>query len=56
MREDIIEPVFLNIPISVNYRRIKAGIDIALALLARDWRGFGSGTELSNGVITWQKK
>lgn len=40
------------IPISVNYRRISSEIDIATALLARDWRGFGSSTEMSNGVIT----
>ena len=53
VREDTTEPESLNIPISFNYRKITKVIDTALALLARDWRGPGTGTEMSNGVIRW---
>ena len=54
VNEDITEPELL--PISVNYRKISSVIDIALTCMARDWRGFGSSSEMSNGVLTWQKE
>lgn len=29
--------------------------DIARTLMARDYKGFGTGTETQNGVIEWMK-
>lgn len=52
--EDTIGQV-LQFPISVNYRKITSIIDIALTCMARDYKGFGSGHEMSNGVLVWQK-
>ena len=28
-------------------------LDIALSVMARDYKGFGSSHELSNGVVEW---
>lgn len=36
----------------MNFSRIDGSIDIARAMQARDWKGFGTGFQLQNGVIT----
>lgn len=36
----------------MNFNRIDGDIDIARAMQARDWKGFGTGFQLQNGVIT----
>lgn len=35
----------------MNFSRIDGSIDIARAMQARDWKGFGTGFQLQNGVI-----
>lgn len=36
----------------MNFNRIEGSIDVARAMQARDWKGFGTGFQLQNGVIT----
>lgn len=36
----------------MNFNRIDGSIDVARAMQARDWKGFGTGFQLQNGVIT----
>jgi hypothetical protein len=36
----------------MNFSRINGSIDVARAMQARDWKGFGTGFQLQNGVIT----
>lgn len=36
----------------MNFNRIDSSIDVARAMQARDWKGFGTGFQLQNGVIT----
>ena len=41
----------------LNYRYIeKRNVQIARTILARDYKGFGSSSETSNGVIEWKRK
>ena len=45
------EPGFLN------YNRIeKTNVDIARAICSRDYKGFGTGFEVQNGVVEWKKR
>ena len=37
--------------VSINYKHIGNELDQAVTLLARDYKGFSSGRELSNGVV-----
>ena len=41
----------------LNYRRIeKMGVENAQTIMARDYKGFGTGHETQNGVIEWRKE
>ena len=42
-------------PIDFNMRIFGGSIEYAHSLLARDWRGPGTGSELSNGVLVNDK-
>ena len=35
----------------MNNKRIEGDIDVARAMQARDWKGFGTGFQLQNGVM-----
>lgn len=37
----------------MNTKKIGRPLDVALTLLARDCKGFGSSNTLSNGVVEW---
>jgi hypothetical protein len=40
----------------LNYKRIaKRNVEVATTLFARDYKGFGTGFNVMNGVIEWQK-
>lgn len=40
------------VPVYANYRKIDGiNVDVARTLLSRDYKGFGTGSETSNGVL-----
>ena len=52
----VVEKVQTNRACLMNRKRIeKVNNDVAKTLMARDYKGFGSGFEVQNGVIEWQK-
>lgn len=38
----------------MNLKTIEKQTDKAKTLTARDWKGFGAGHQLQNGVISWK--
>ena len=43
-------------PVEVNYREIGNPLQEAKTIMARDHKGFGTGSEKQNGVIEWSEK
>lgn len=45
------------VPAYLNYKRIeKTDVAVAQTIMARDYKGFGTGNETQNGVIEWERK
>ena len=45
------------VPAYLNYKRIgKMDVAEAQTIMARDYKGFGTGNETQNGVIEWERK
>lgn len=40
----------------MNYHEIRQMVDIAKTVMARDYKGFSSGFDSTNGVIEWTSK
>ena len=40
----------------LNYHEIRKIVDIAKTIMARDYKGFSSGFDSTNGVIEWTEK
>ena len=39
----------------LNMKRLDKQSDVACTLNARDWKGFGTGFNVMNGVVEWKK-
>ncbi len=40
----------------VNYYEVRQIVDMAKTIMARDYKGFSSGFDSTNGVIEWKTK
>jgi len=40
----------------MNYHEVRKIVDIAKTVMARDFKGFSSGFDSTNGVIEWREK
>ena len=40
----------------MNYHEVRQIVDIAKTIMARDYKGFSSGFDSTNGVIEWKEK
>lgn len=40
----------------VNYHEVRQIVDIAKTIMARDYKGFSSGFDSTNGVIEWKEQ
>ena len=43
----------MNVPIKCNLKHAEWGGQTAMCLQARDYKGFGTGTQLQNGVLVY---
>ena len=40
----------------MNYHEVRQIVDIAKTVMARDYKGFSSGFDSTNGVVEWREK
>ena len=42
--------------VRMNYERVDGRTDVAKTLLARDYKGFGTGFDTQNGIVEWKNQ